>query len=165
MVKNYTLLIYTSNLDLKTYYKSLEDTAYGDSSGIDLIVPMDHEIESTYVSGKGYKVPLGIYCEMLSPDNYNVAFELRPRSSMGLNTPFRLSNSIGLIDAGYRGELCAVVDNISGEKTKMHKLIKLFQISLGSLEYNLHVKVVDEQSQLSRSVRGENGFGSSGIFR
>ena len=31
---------------------------------------------------------------------------------MGLRTPLRLANSVGIIDAGYRGNICAVVDNI-----------------------------------------------------
>ena len=38
-----------------------------------------------------------------------------PRSSMGLKTPLRLSNSVGLIDSSYRGELGVLYDNTSDE--------------------------------------------------
>ena len=41
------------------------------------------------------------------------AYYLYPRSSMGSKTPLRLSNSVGIIDAGYRGNIIGVVDNIS----------------------------------------------------
>ena len=34
-----------------------------------------------------------------------------PRSSIS-KTPLRLANAVGLIDAGYRGEIMAAVDNI-----------------------------------------------------
>lgn len=162
-MSNYTLLIYTNDMALKTYYKNIE-TAYGDSSGIDLLIPKQHIIEPTYLSesGCGTKIPLGIYCEMISPQNRNVAFDIRSRSSMGLRTPFRLSNSQGLIDAGYRGELCIIVDNVSCKVQTIETQSKLVQISLGSLEHNITVKVVDYFEDLSVSRRGNNGFGSSG---
>ena len=37
-----------------------------------------------------------------------------PRSSIS-KTPLRMSNSVGLIDGGYRGEIMASVDNISDD--------------------------------------------------
>ena len=39
-------------------------------------------------------------------------YYLYPRSSTGSKTPLRLSNSIGVIDSGYRGNLIACFDNI-----------------------------------------------------
>ena len=38
-------------------------------------------------------------------------YYLYPRSSI-VKTGLRLANSVGIIDAGYRGEIIAVVDNI-----------------------------------------------------
>lgn len=162
-MSKYTLLVYTNDMGLKTYYSALE-SAYGDSSGIDLIIPKQHIIDPTLLSenGCGTKIPLGIYCEMISPDNKSVAYDIRARSSMGLRTPFRLSNSQGLIDAGYRGELCIIVDNVSCKVQTMDSYSKLVQISLGSLEHNIVVKVVENFDDLSITRRGNNGFGSSG---
>ena len=68
-------------------------------------------------------MPLGVHCSVLKTtslsypkgENFTTlepcSFLLLPRSSIS-KTPLRLSNSVGLIDAGYRGELQAPVDNI-----------------------------------------------------
>ena len=73
-------------------------------------------------------------------------------------TPIRLANSVGIIDAGYRGNLMAVVDNISIEAYNIQKKDRLFQICDRHLE-PIHLSLVEE---LSDSERGNNGFGSTG---
>ena len=50
-----------------------------------------------------------------------------PRSSIS-KTPPRLCNAIGLIDAGYRGEIMAAVDNIKQESYEVEKGQRLFQL-------------------------------------
>ena len=45
-------------------------------------------------------------------DYLPTSYMLVPRSSIS-KTPLRMANSIGIIDAGYRGEIMAAVDNIS----------------------------------------------------
>lgn len=45
------------------------------------------------------------------PCGYEI--QVRPRSGCSAKTKLRISNSPGTIDAGYRGELCILVDNIS----------------------------------------------------
>jgi dUTP pyrophosphatase len=80
-----------------------------------------------------------------------------PRSSIA-KTPLRLSNSIGLIDAGYRGEIMAAVDNIKNEAFTVTPGQRLFQLVAmdGS---PIHFDIVDA---LSDSSRGMGGFGSTG---
>ena len=80
-----------------------------------------------------------------------------PRSSIS-KTPIRLCNSIGLIDAGYRGEIMAAVDNIKQEDYTINSGQRLFQIVAmdGS---PLSFELVDE---LSSTSRGAGGFGSTG---
>ena len=59
-----------------------------------------------------YKINLGINCELKDESGNNLPYLLMPRSSTGSKSSLRMSNSLGLIDAGYRGPLCACVDNI-----------------------------------------------------
>ena len=80
-----------------------------------------------------------------------------PRSSIA-KTPLRLCNSIGLIDAGYRGEIKAVVDNIKSELYIVEKGQRLFQlVAMDGSPINF--QLVDE---LTETTRGEDGFGSTG---
>ena len=74
----------------------------------DLFVPQDYTINSNTLSKK---INHGISCSMTFNDK-PTAYYLYPRSSMGSKTPLRLSNSVGIIDSGYRGEIGAYVDNI-----------------------------------------------------
>ena len=82
-----------------------------------------------------------------------------PRSSMGVKTPLRLSNSVGLIDSGYRGELGVIYDNISDEDYPINAGDRIAQLLIMP-SYRFQAKVVDI---LADSDRGEGGFGSSGV--
>jgi dUTP pyrophosphatase len=81
-----------------------------------------------------------------------------PRSSMGTKTTFRLSNSVGLIDSGYRGELGVIYDNTSDMDSFIRKGDRIAQL-LVMPSYRFQAKVVDS---LEDSDRGEGGFGSTG---
>ena len=81
-----------------------------------------------------------------------------PRSSIR-NTELTLSNSVGVIDSGYRGELQATFNKLNG---------------LDSISYNVGDRVCQiliipypqiefvEVEDLSNTERGEGGFGSTG---
>ena len=45
------------------------------------------------------------------PEGYEV--QIRPRSGLSLNTPLRVCNAPGTIDAGYRDEICVIMQNTS----------------------------------------------------
>lgn len=81
-----------------------------------------------------------------------------PRSSIGAKTPLRLSNSVGLIDSGYRGELGILYDNTSDEPYTINAGDRIAQL-LVMPSYRFQAKVVDI---LADSDRGESGFGDSG---
>merc|ERR1712032_685798 len=74
--------------------------------GLDLFVVQDQ----TIVAGSTDFIKLGIKCAAVDNEK-NAPWLLMARSSIS-KTPLRLANSIGLIDAGYRGEVMAAVDNI-----------------------------------------------------
>ncbi len=93
------------NRSVRSLYDNHGHFHDGDA-GIDLFVIEEQTIES----GETTLIPFGIACENME----NKPYLLMPRSSIA-KTPLRLCNSIGLIDAGYRGEIMAAVDNIKLE--------------------------------------------------
>jgi len=124
-------------------------------AGLDLYCPGD----LTILPRETAKIDLKIQCEGLSDDNgRNVCYYLYPRSSIS-KTPLRLANSVGIIDAGYRGNIMAVVDNISDEPFDIQKGQRLFQICGRFLE-PINLTLID--TTLSDSERGNGGFGSTG---
>ena len=68
-----------------------------------------------------------------------------------------MSNSIGLIDSEYTGEIKVAVDNIKNYDYTINKGDRLFQIIHPSCN-PLQIKLVDK---LRETKRGENGFGST----
>ena len=118
-------------------------------AGLDLFI-----IEKQVIKpGETSRIKLGISCENMDQKPYL----LMPRSSIS-KTPLRLCNAIGLIDAGYRGEIMAAVDNIKRKSYEVEKGQRLFQ--LVSMDGGpIYFELVDV---LSSSERGEGGFGSTG---
>ena len=115
-------------------------------AGFDLYLPVSLTIPPRTFS---YKIPLQI---AIQPTQ---SFYLYPRSSMGSKTTLRLSNSVGIIDSQYRGELCALVDNLSDSHVTLKKGERYFQIcspDLGEISSEL-------VNNLDETVRGERGFG------
>ena len=129
-------------------YKEHGQFHVGDA-GLDLFVVEKQTIKG----GKTELINLGISCETAEKRPYF----LMSRSSIS-KTPLRLCNSIGLIDAGYRGEIMAAVDNIKQEDYTVSAGQRLFQIVAmdGS---PLSFELVNE---LSSTSRGAGGFGSTG---
>tara|TARA_B100001142_G_scaffold308646_1_gene340358 strand:- start:273 stop:710 length:438 start_codon:yes stop_codon:yes gene_type:complete len=143
------LKINTFNEQIYEMYEKHGHFHEGDA-GIDLFIVEKKDIKP----GETVKLKLGIACESLEDKPYL----LMPRSSIS-KTPLRLSNSIGLIDAGYRGEIMASVDNIKNFSYTVNIGQRLFQIVAmdGS---KISFELVDE---LTQSQRGAGGFGSTGI--
>jgi dUTP pyrophosphatase len=145
------LLIKTENTELQEKYIHHTNYHEGDS-GLDLFCPNDILVKS----GETVKIDLEIRCEALKDNRSNVSYYLYPRSSI-VKTPLRLANSVGIIDAGYRGNIMAYVDNIKGEDYLIEKDTRLFQICSGDLSPVTFELVND----LSDTSRGEGGFGST----
>ena len=76
-------------------------------------------------------------------------------------TTLRLANSAGIIDSGYRGNLCGVFDNNCDSISGVDKYQRLLQICSPTLE-PLFVKVIDDLSFFENTDRGDGGFGSTG---
>mmetsp|Transcript_133193 Transcript_133193/g.259314 ORF Transcript_133193/g.259314 Transcript_133193/m.259314 type:complete len:503 (+) Transcript_133193:61-1569(+) len=120
-------------------------------SGIDLFVVRDETIPA----GETRFLKLGIKSAMWE-GSMNLSWLLMPRSSIS-KTPLRLCNSVGLIDAGYRGEVMAAMDNTGDSDFEIKKGEKLVQ-AVGFSGRSMTFKLVDE---LDGTSRGEGGFGST----
>lgn len=103
----------------------------------------------------GVKVPLGFAIEL--PKGYHA--EILPRSSMGTKTKVRVSNSTGIIDSDYRGEVCIILDNVS--LVKMACIKDGDRIAQMIIVKDPEVELV-EAKELSETERGTGGFGSTG---
>ena len=137
------------------FYENHSSYHEGDS-GLDLFIT---ERIIVPANSFGFKIDTGIACEAFSDKSkqINVSYYLYPRSSMG-KTPLRLSNSIGVIDAGYRGNIIGMVDNLSSSDFIIEPQTRLFQICspiLNPITFQL-------VNSLSITSRGGGGLGSTG---
>lgn len=125
--------------------------AHPDDSGWDLTILGPHKRlnDTTVLYSTGIAVcpPAGFY------------FEIVPRSSISKKLPYHvLANSVGTIDASYRGELFVALRNFQPEMTsEMNFPCKLFQLILRPLI----MAEGEEVEELSTTVRGAGGFGST----
>jgi len=142
------LYIKPHNDTAREYYRNHGHFHNGDA-GLDLYVLEDICFEP----GEAKAIKLGISCQ---PED-GIAFYLFPRSSIS-KTPLRMSNSIGLIDGGYRGEIMAVCDNIKTEAYTAEKGQRLFQL-VATDSSPIQYELVEE---LEMTTRGTGGFGSTG---
>ena len=142
------LKIKAVNEVVRKMYENHSHFHQGDS-GLDVYI-----VENQIINPKEtVRIKLGISCENLDGKSYF----LMPRSSIS-KTPLRLANAVGLIDAGYRGEIMAAVDNIKDTPYKVEMGQRLFQIVAmdgSSIQFNI-------SDSLSDSTRGTGGFGSTG---
>jgi len=136
------------NAEVKQMYENHGHFHDGDA-GLDLFVIN----EQTISAGETTLIHLQIACE----NTENRPYLVMSRSSIG-KTSLRLANAVGLIDAGYRGEIMAVVDNIKKEDYTVEPGQRLFQLVAmdGS---PIYFELVEE---LSDTTRGGGGFGSTG---
>ena len=124
-------------------------------SGLDLIIPEDIVIPKNSINNV---VNLLIKIEAVyeEPQGLN----LYTRSSIG-KLGLMLSNSVGVIDYDYRGDLKASINNITNEDIKLKAGERYFQLCQGDLKPFQSYFLVDE---LSETKRNEGGFGSTGSY-
>ena len=142
------LLIKPLNNQSKEMYQNHGHFHDGDA-GLDLYVLDD----IVFKPGETKLIKFGISCEPVD----GKAYYLFPRSSIS-KTPLRMSNSIGLIDGGYRGEIMASCDNIKDFSYTAKKGERLFQlVACDSSPISYSIK-----EDLTETSRGSGGFGSTG---
>jgi len=130
----------------------LPEYANKGDAGLDLYSTINYKLKPF----ERKKIPTGIKISI--PEGY--AGFVQPRSGLALKHGIGLVNSPGLIDSGYRGEVCAILINLDPEKEfEIKKGDKICQLVIQKVE-NVRLKIVEE---LDNTDRGERGFGSTGI--
>lgn len=99
-------------------------------------------------------VPTGLRIAL--PESWVLKFE--PRSSIGLKSGLRLSNSMAIIDEDYRGEIGVLFDNFADEDYEIKAGDRIVQCWVEKV-YRFNPVEVDI---LPATERGNGGFGSTG---
>ena len=141
-------LPHSKGLDLPFY-------ATPDSAGMDLYCASENDVVLS--PGMRTLIPTGL-CVGL-PSGYEI--QIRPRSGIALKNGITLVNTPGTIDADYRGEIGIIVINHGDEDFTISRGTRIAQAILApvwQIEWS-------EAEELSDTVRGEGGFGSTGIIK
>ncbi len=138
---------------VKRLYESAKLPTYAtDGSGCFDIYTMlngdtEHNDPHTFSTGLAFEIP---------EDHVMLVFS---RSGHGFKHDVRLSNCVGVIDSDYRGELKVklacdkinwVLDFAAGDRVAQGMIIPIEKVEF------------EEVRELSETVRGTGGFGSSG---
>lgn len=99
----------------------------------------------------------GVGFKMAVPVGYDV--QIRPTSGNSLKTPLRIPNSPATIDSGFRGEVAVIIQNVSDKYYKIKIGDKIAQMVIAKVEHGNFI----ESDTLEASVRGDDGYGSTGI--
>ncbi len=119
-------------------------------AGMDLVA-------TEVIDGYGFSVTYGTGLAMEIPEGFvGLVF---PRSSIR-KYDLSLTNCVGVIDSGYRGEIQATFRKEAGIPSKRYEVgDKIAQMILERINTFSEVKIVDTHE---KTERGEGGFGSTG---
>jgi dUTP pyrophosphatase len=127
--------------------------AHPGDAGADLRAREDVILEP----GERRLVPTGVAIAL--PDGF-VAL-IHPRSGLATKHGLTIVNAPGTVDAGYRGEIAVTLLNTdSSQPIELRRGDRIAQMVIQRVEHALFIPV----SELSDSVRGTGGFGSTGGF-
>ena len=123
------------------------------SAGLDLLAANETELE--ILPGGRLAVPCGIAIAL--PEGYEA--QVRPRSGLALHHGVTVLNAPGTIDSDYRGEVKAILVNFGAAPFRIARGAKIAQLVIARAE---HAELI-ETAELPASVRGQGGFGSTGL--
>ena len=112
----------------------------------------------TIKPGEVKLIPLGFSVDLKEPE---IGMMLYMRSGLANKYGLMLTNSVGVIDSDYRGEVMASIWNTgtTGKGFTVEPLDRIGQVVFHKAE-NIGFNVV---ANLSDTERGTGGFGSTGI--
>ena len=100
-------------------------------------------------------ISTGLFIEL--PDGYEA--QIRPRSGIAIKQGITCLNAPGTVDADYRGELKVILINLSNTAQQINHGDRIAQMVIAKIEKAQFILV----RQLTQSLRGEGGFGHTGI--
>ena len=123
------------------------------SSGMDLQAYISEEI--ILKPGERKLIPIGL--SIAIPENLEI--QIRPRSGLAYKKGISVVNTPGTIDSDYRGEIKVLLINLGKEDFIIKKFERIAQMVVCPI-----TKVVlSETNDLPDTIRGEGGFGSTGV--
>lgn len=122
------------------------------AAGYDLYAAIDTPI--TIKSGETVKIGTGLAFEL--PEGFFAG--IFARSGLATKQGLRPANCVGVVDCDYRGEVIVAIHNDSNRDTVIapgDRIAQMILLPYQSMEFI-------EVSDLSKTDRGDGGFGSSG---
>ncbi|MBI2557837.1 dUTP diphosphatase [Candidatus Woesearchaeota archaeon] len=141
---------------LKVKIKKMADVktpfyAHKGDSGVDLYAAEDYTLKpmERKLVATGIKIAVP----------YGYEAQVRPKSGLAIEHGIGAVNSVGTIDAGYRGEIKVPLINFGDKPYKIEKGKKIAQMVFAKVEE----AVFEEADELDETTRNEGGFGSTGL--
>ena len=122
------------------------------ASGMDLMAFTEGPIK--IAPNSSYLVPTGL--SMAFSEDYEV--QIRPRSGLAAKNNITVLNTPGTIDSDYRGEIKIILFNHGKEDFIINNKDRVAQMILTPV---IKMKF-EETDSLPDTLRGEDGFGSTG---
>ena len=122
------------------------------SSGMDLAAYINNNVNLE--PGKSEIIPTGI--SVAIPEGFEI--QIRPRSGLAAKNKISVLNTPGTIDADYRGEIKVILINLSDKTFVIEKGFRIAQMVVCPI---IQAKL-EEVDELNETIRGEDGFGSTG---
>lgn len=123
-----------------------------DDAGFDICSDIDTNI---YPGNKPKMITTGISIEV--PKGY--VLTIRQRSGLSIIYPNYLSIGVGTVDSGYLGEIFVPVVNNSSSVWGIKRGDRIVQ----GIIHPIIQAQFEEVNELSKTDRGEEGFGSTGV--
>ena len=132
---------------------SLPEIQTNFSAGVDLLAAIGNTLVVKPSERK--IVPTGISIAL--PEGYEA--QIRPRSGLAIKNGISVLNTPGTIDSDYRGEIGVILINFGNNTFKIEHGMRIAQMVVSPV-VSITWKETDE---LSKTTRGNKGFGSTGI--
>lgn len=126
------------------------------SAAMDLRAALDEGEVIILAPGERALIPTGVH---IAPETSDVVAIVAGRSGLGIKHGITLSNSIGVVDSDYRGEVCVGLINKGQEDFKIERGDRIAQLMFMPV---CHANLLAAET-LDETERGAGGFGSTGI--
>ncbi len=121
------------------------------AAGMDLHACLDEPM--TLQPMERHMIPTGIAIAL--PVGYEA--QVRARSGLSIKHGITMVNGVGTVDADYRGEIGVLVINLGSEPFTIEPAMRIAQLVIARYE----TAAWQEVDELSDTVRGDGGFGST----
>ena len=115
-----------------------------DISGEVILQPLERQL-----------IPTGLFIEL--PNGFEA--QIRPRSGLAVKQGITCLNTPGTIDSDYRGEIKVILINLSNSPQSIKSGDRIAQMVIAKAEKAQLIQV----KQLNETLRGQGGFGHTGI--